>query len=462
MASAPREHFSSRAGFVLAAVGSAVGLGNMWRFSYLTAENGGAAFVVLYLAITTLVGLPVLLAELAVGRGAQTSPIRALAHFGGPAWRLLGLVFVTAGFLILSYYGVIAGWTVRYAGIAILQGFDAGIADHFGEVATGWDAFAFQLAFMTLTIWIVAGGIKGGIERAAMILMPALFVIVCGLAVYAATLDGAAGGYRYYFETDFSKLLEPDVIKDAAGQAFFSLSLGMGAMLTFASYLGREHNLPDESLVIAGADVGIAFVAGLVVFPMIFALGLSEAVRDSTMGALFITLPQAFAEMGAVGRVVGFLFFAALIVGALTSAISLLEVVVASAVDGLGWSRPKAACVMGGAIALLGAPSAWSTDVLGLIDSIANNLFLLGGGFALAIFVGWVMKDPVAEVRAGAEKVRWFFAWRTLLRFVVPLALGFMLALSIPATWQTLEDTIEALSAPAGSDAGAEAPQLEG
>jgi NSS family neurotransmitter:Na+ symporter len=438
MATASREHWSSRSGFILAAIGSAVGLGNMWRFSYLAAENGGAAFVILYLAITLIVGLPVLLAELAVGRGAQRSPIAALRHFGGRRWRWLGAVFVVTGFLILSYYAVIAGWTLRYAGMALLGGFDASIADHFGEVATGWDAFGFQVAFMAATIGIVAGGVKAGIERTALLLMPALFAIVCGLALYAFTLPGATDGYRYYLSTDFSKILSPAVLKDAAGQAFFSLSLGMGAMLTFASYLGREHNLPNESVVIAGADVAVAFVAGLVVFPLIFALGLSQKVGASTVGALFITLPQAFAEMGGVGRLAGLLFFAALIVGALTSAISLLEVVVASTVDGLGWSRARAAWVMGAAITALGIPSAWSTDVLGAVDSVANNLFLLGGGLALSVFVGWAMKDPVAEVREGAEGVRWFFLWRTLLRFAVPLVLLFVLRYAVPDTWNVV------------------------
>ena len=434
MADVPREHWSNRTGFVLAAVGSAVGLGNMWRFSYLTAENGGAAFVILYLGITLVVGLPVLLAELVIGRGAQKSPIRALTHFGGKAWTPLGVVFVAAGFLILSYYAVIAGWTVRYAGIALIGGFDSTISERFGDIATGWDAFAFHLLFMAATVGVVAGGVKGGIERTAMVLMPVLFTIVCGLALYAATLDGAGAGYSYYLEADFSKILSLGVLKDAAGQAFFSLSLGMGAMLTFASYLGREHHLPNESVVIAGSDIAIAFIAGLVVFPLIFALGLSDEVGESTVGALFITLPQAFAEMGAVGRVVGFLFFAALIVGALTSAISLLEVVVSSAIDGLGWSRVRASVLAGLAITILGIPSAWSTDVLGVIDQIANNLFLLGGGLALSLFVGWVMKDPIAEVRAGAEGVRWFFLWRVFLRFAVPLTLGFVLYQAIPDT----------------------------
>jgi NSS family neurotransmitter:Na+ symporter len=438
MATAPREHWSSRAGFVLAAIGSAVGLGNMWRFSYLTAENGGAAFVVLYLVITLVVGLPILLAELTVGRGAQRSPVRALAHYGGAAWRPLGFVFVGAGFLILSYYSVIAGWTLRYAGIALFTGFDSTISDGFGEIATGWDAFGFHLLFMASTVWVVAGGVKGGIERAALVLMPALCVIVAGLALYAATLDGAAGGYAYYLQTDFSKILSVKVLKDAAGQAFFSLSLGMGAMLTFASYLDRDHHLPNESVIIAGADIGIAFVAGLVVFPLIFALGLSGAVGESTVGALFITLPRAFAEMGGVGRFVGMLFFATLIVGALTSAISLLEVVVSSTMDGLGWPRRKAALGMGALIALLGIPSAWSTEVLGVVDQIANNIFLLGGGLALSVFVGWVMRDPIGEVREGAAGVSWFFLWRSFLRFAAPLVLGFVLVQGVVETWRGL------------------------
>jgi NSS family neurotransmitter:Na+ symporter len=209
-------------------------------------------------------------------------------------------------------------------------------------------------------------------------------------------------------------------------------------MLTFASYLGRDHHLPNEAVIIAGADVGIAFIAGLVVFPMIFALGLSAQVSGSTLGALFITLPQAFAEMGGVGRIVGFLFFATLIFGALTSAISLLEVVVSSAIDGLGWSRQRAAVLMGVAITVLGIPSAWSTDVLGVVDGIANNLFLLGGGLALSIFVGWVIPDPVREVKIGAEGVRWFFLWRTLLRFAVPLVLAFVLYAAVPDTFRAI------------------------
>lgn len=435
---ATREHWSSRAGFVMAAVGSAVGLGNMWRFSYLAAENGGAAFVILYVGLAIAFGVPLLLAELTIGRGAQQSPIRALAHFGGARWRPLGAVFVAAGFVILSYYSVIAGWTVRYAWIALSGGFGPAAADRFGQIAEGWDALAFHVGFMLLCIAIVAGGVRAGIERSSLVLMPLLFAIVLGLAIWAATLDGVGPGYAYYLSADFSKLASLRVLKDAAGQAFFSLSLGMGAMLTYASYLGRDDHLPNESLTIAGTDLAVAFVAGLVVFPLIFALGLSDKVSASTVGALFITLPQAFASMGWVGQLVGALFFVALFVGALTSAMSLLEVVVASAVDGLGWTRARAAWIAGGAITALGAFSAFDLEVLGVADQVANNVLLLGGGMALCIFVGWVMPDPIAEVRVGAEGVRWFPIWRALLRFVAPLFLALVLYQAIPETWQAL------------------------
>ena len=442
MEQAPREQWASRMGFVLAAVGSAVGLGNMWRFSYLAAENGGAAFVVLYLAFTAFVGLPVMLAELTVGRGSGKSPVAALAHFGGPAWRPLGALFVASGFLILAYYSVIAGWTLRYALVALAGGFAADSGAYFGEVSTGAGAIGFHVLFMALTVGVVLGGIRGGIERTALVLMPALFLIVLGLAVYAATLDGAGAGYTAYLSVDLAALASPAVLRDAAGQAFFSLSLGMGAMLTFASYLGRDQHLPNESLMIAGSDFAVAFVAGLVVFPLLFALGLQSEVGASTVGALFITLPHAFVEMGAAGRAVGLLFFTALAVGALTSAISLLEVVVASAIDTLGWTRRRAALLLGGVIALLGVPAALDLDVLGAMDQIAGNLFLIVGGLGLSLFVGWRMQDPVGEVRQGAEGVPWFFLWRTLLRFVVPAVLAVVLAFSARDTLQLLLDLV--------------------
>ncbi len=441
MAAGSREQWNSKAGFILAAVGSAVGLGNMWRFSYLTAEGGGAAFVVLYIAFTLVVGLPVLLAELTIGRGSGKSPIQALAHFahaagGSPAWKLLGVVFVSAGFLILAYYGVIAGWTLRYAGEA-LMGFAPDTAGHFGEIAAGAPAFGFHVVFMAVTIGIVLGGVSSGIERVSMLAMPALFALVIGIAVYAATLDGSGAGYTYYLNARLENALSIPIFVDAAGQAFFSLSLGMGAMLTYASYLGRDNDLPVESAIIATADFGVAFLAGLMVFPLIFAFGLQSDVGGSTVGALFVALPKAFVSMGAAGRIVGFLFFVALLVGALTSAISLLEVVVSAAMDGLGWPRARAAMVAGSLITLLGAGAAWSTDVLGVMDAVANNLFLVGGGLGLSIFVGWVMDDPVGEARAGGSQGA-LRLWIGLLRYAVPAVLVFVLWNSIPSTWKSI------------------------
>jgi NSS family neurotransmitter:Na+ symporter len=439
----PREQWASRFGFIMAAVGSAVGLGNMWRFSYLTAENGGAAFVVLYLLMTAFIGLPVMLAELTVGRGARRSPIGALQHFGGERWRPLGALFVAAGFLILAYYSVIAGWTVRYALIGLIDGFAGDAGERFGAIATGPRAVLWHLLFMGATVGVVMAGVRGGIERVALVLMPLLFVILVGLAVYAATLPGAAAGYRYYLEFELAGIWDTAVLAEAAGQAFFSLSLGMGAMLTFASYLPRESHLPNESLVIAGADFGVAFVAGLVVFPVLFALGLQQQVSGSTVGALFITLPTAFAEMGPGGRVVGAFFFTALVVGALTSAISLLEVVVSSLIDDLGWERHHAAFLIGVSIALLGIPAALDTDVLGAMDALAGQFFLMLGGLGLALFVGWRMADPEGEVSAGAEGVRWFFLWRWLLRLVVPGFLLFVL-------WSMRESLAAAVTGLAG------------
>lgn len=437
-----REQWGTRLGFILAAVGSAVGLGNMWRFPYLTAENGGAAFLLLYVVFALFIGLPVMLAEFAIGRGAKKSPVQALEHFGGTRWRPLGLLFVLTGFLILAYYGVIAGWTLRYGVIGILDGFGGDAAARFGQVSGGWDAVLWHVLFMGGTIAIVAAGVRRGIERSAIILMPALLVIVVGIGLYASTLQGASDGYGFYLQPSFERIFSLQVVSDAAGQAFFSLSLGMGAMLTFSSYLSRDDNLPQESVIIAGSDFLIAFLAGLMVFPIVFALGLSGEVGESAVGALFISLPTAFAEMGAIGRVVGVLFFVALLVGAVTSAISLLEVVTSSVIDSMGWARRKAAVLFGLIITAVGVPAAFSLDVLGLMDQVAGNIFLIVGGLFLAVFVGWIMADPEAEIRKGAEGVGWLPVWRNFVRWVVPPVLALVLFYSAQDTWAVVQGLI--------------------
>jgi len=435
MAQRAREQWGSGFGFLMAAIGSAVGLGNMWRFSYLAAEHGGAAFVILYVLMIFVVGFPVLLAELVIGRGAARGPVQALGFYGGRWWKALGAVFVGAGFLIASYYSVIAGWTLRYTLEGIALGFAADPAAHFAEVSTGYDALVWHLLFMAGSLWIVANGITFGIERTASLVMPLLFLVVCGLAVYASTLPGSEGGYRYYLNTEnYASIFSREVLAEAAGQAFFSLSLGMGAMLTYASYLKRSTNLPAQAVIISLADFAIAFVAGLVVFPLLFALGLQEEVGASTLGALFITLPKAFVGLGIGGRIVGSLFFAALVVGALTSLISLLEVVVASTVDIVGWDRRRATIWAGVAAALFGVPAALSLDALDVMDQVATNFFLMGGGLALALFTGWVMREPEHEVAAGAGRYRWLRLWIQALRYAVPLILAFIMIGTVPKT----------------------------
>lgn len=434
-----REAFGTQAGFVLAAVGSAVGLGNMWRFSYQASEGGGAAFVLLYIGMTILLGIPIMLAELSIGRAGRLSPIGALRSLGGKGWSRMGYLFVASGLLILAYYSVIAGWTVRYAIESAVTGFPGSPGDHFGEVASGGSAIGFHLAFMALTIFVVMGGVRGGIERASLILMPALFFIVLGLAVWAMTLEGAGEGYAVYLMPDLNELRNPEIIVSAASQAFFSLSLGMGAMLTFASYLKDDQDLPAEASVIAFADFGVAFVAGLVVFPVIFSLGLQGQVGESTVGALFIALPGAFESMGTVGHVVGVFFFTALAVGALTSAISLLEVVTSTVIDEMGITRKQAALGAGSLIALLGILPATNTDALGLMDKVAGELFLVLGTLGMAVFVGWVIRDRAEEELKKGATVWWATQVPrilTVLRFLVPPVVAVVLYFSLVETVQ--------------------------
>ncbi len=422
-----REGWGSKAGFILAAVGSAVGLGNMWRFPYVTADRGGAAFVILYIVMVFLIGVPVMLAEFSVGRRTKLSPIGALRQVGGSSWALLGYLYVLTGFLILSYYSVIAGWTMRYALEAVLGGFTASPADHFGEVATGMPAVMYHLVFMALTIAIVAGGVKAGIERVTVVLMPLLFVLVVGLAMWAAFLPGAREGYSFYLRPHLEDVLSLDTLGAAAGQAFFSLSLGLGAMLTYASYLRRDENLPAAGVTISVADFGVAFFAGLVVFPVIFAFGLSGEIGESTVGALFISLPRAFTAMGAAGRIVGFVFFVALFVGALTSAISLLEVVTSSLIDNWNVQRRSAALGAGLVIIVIGIAPAYNLDVLGLLDKIAGEFFLVVGAFFLALFVGYKMRDPIEELRHGFASEGLLRGWIWTIRVLVPLILALVI-----------------------------------
>ncbi len=434
-----REFFGTRLGFVLAAVGSAVGLGNMWRFPYQAAEGGGAAFVVAYLLMTFLIGVPVMLAEFAIGRRARLSPVGALRRIGGRAWVPLGLLFVVICLLILAYLSVVTGWAARYALDAVLQGFPSDPGARFQAVASGPPAAGFHLASIAATIGIVLFGVRRGIERASLLMMPTLFLLLLGLAIWAATLPDAAAGYRFYLSPSIREVLDPIVLQGAAAQAFYSLSVGMGIMITYASYYSRDENLNREAAVIALSDFSVAFVAGLVVFPIVFALGLSEEVGESTVGTLFISLPGGFLTMGVVGRLVGSVFFLALIVAAITSAVSLLEVVTAVLMDELGLARRGAVLLAGSAAGLIGLAPAFSMPALAIMDRLAAELLTVLGVLGVAIFAGWFMRAPEEELRVGASPVfqRLIPVAAFLIRYVAPLLVGWI-------AWVSLKESLAA------------------
>jgi len=431
----------SSAGFVLAAIGSAVGLGNLWRFAYLASTGGGAAFVVLYLLVVVFVGVPLLLAELAMGRGTSQGALLAPAAVGGPRFRWLGGMFVATGFLILAYYAVIMGWTLRYVADTALGLVPADTGRWFGEVATGPAAVAWHVLGMAMTVAIVAGGLRGGIERAGIVLMPVLFVLIAALAIWAATIPGGEAGYAFYLRPRADEVFHLGTLTRAVGQAFFSLSLGMGAMLTYASYLPRGGNLVRQGFVIAFSDTAVAIVGGLVTFPIVHAFGLASTVGESSVGALFIALPAGFNALGPVtGRVVGVAFFVTLFIAAITSAISLLEVVVAGATARLGWSRRRAAVLAGAAITLAGVPAALDLGWLGVLDQVAGNVMLVLGGLVLSLLAGWSWRDATAELADGFPHPRAARVWLWLLRVFVP-------ALLVPVGFVAVQGAVEAIRA---------------
>ncbi len=429
MGPSSRGSWSGQLGFILAAAGSAVGLGNIWMFPYRTGMNGGGAFVLVYLGAVLLVGVPLLLAEVMIGRKTGRNPVGAFRVLrGGGPWLLVGWLGVAAGFVILSFYGVVAGWALDYtvrsaAGLLAVDGAEFGSA--FEELASnGGRQVSWQALFMVVTIWVVARGVEHGIERANKILMPLLLAFLVLLLGYSLTSDGARAGVAFLLEPRFSELGWSGVLA-ALGQAFFSLSLGMGAMITYGSYLEGRESLPRAVVTIASLDTAIAILAGLVIFPLVFSFGLEP---DAGPGLVFITLPRAFALMPA-SALLATAFFSLLIFAALTSAISLLEVVVAFLVDEFAWSRARAAWTSGLVIFLLGVPSATVAGFMGRVDAAATNWMLPVGGLFIAVFAGFVMST--AETKEGyrglGTSVAGFGLWRVCVRYLAPLAVAVIL-----------------------------------
>jgi len=427
--------WSSRFAYILAATGSAVGLGNIWKFPYITGENGGGAFVLVYLACVIAIGIPIMIAETMMGRRGRQSPINTLTTLSTEAganknWHYLGWMGVSAGVLILSYYSVIAGWASAYVFKAIFGGFSANA----GEVKATFDeliASPMQLVFwhtlfMIATMSVVMRGVRGGLERAVQLLMPTLLGLLFLLVAYAMTTGEAYfKGLSFLFSPDFSEI-DGDAVLTAMGHAFFTLGLGMGAIMVYGSYLPSGVSIAKTSLYIAGADTIVALLAGIAIFPLVFANGLEPG---SGPGLIFQTLPIAFGNMTG-GWLFGILFFVLLVFAALTSSISLIEPVVAWLVENKGFSRVRASVISGVATWALGVTVALSFNVwtdftifgktiFNFLDYVTANLMLPIGGFCIAVFAAWVMHDKhVREELALPEQP--YLLWKYLASYVAP------------------------------------------
>ncbi len=435
--------WSTRLAFILAATGSAVGLGNIWRFPYTAGEYGGGAFVLVYLLCVAAIGIPIMMAEIMLGRRGRQSPIntmRTLARRNGssPAWQLLGWMGIVTGFLILSFYSVIAGWTMAYAvraAAGVFTGIDAARADAVfgGLVGDAERLLAWHTVFMTLCVLVVARGVASGLEKAVRFLMPALFLLLVLMVGYAFSTGDFQQTLSYLFAPDFSKLSGQAVLS-AMGQAFFSLSLGMGAIMIYGSYLHSEASIGTNSVIIAGMDTLVAILAGLAIFPVVFANGMAP---EQGPGLVFKVLPIAFGQMPG-GVLFSTLFFVLLVFAAWTSAISLLEPMVAWLVENLSFSRVRASVLAGVAVWLLGIAcllslNEWShitlfgKGFLDLFDFVTANILLPLGGVLIAVFAGWVLSRDASVDELDLGEGVLYRVWRALIRYVAPLAVGLVL-----------------------------------
>ncbi|MXO85166.1 sodium-dependent transporter [Altererythrobacter aurantiacus] len=459
---AGRDGWSSRSGFILAAIGAAVGLGNLVRFPAEAAANGGGAFVLFYIFCIALIGLPVLLSETLIGRHGQASATRSVERMAAEsgaskAWTGLAGLGVLSAFMILAFYCVIGGWVLYYVGIFVGDLFTSGVT---GGALAGMSASDIESIFPTLleqggmmsildavfvaiTLYFVARGVSGGIEKASVVLMPAFFLLLIGITVYGAFTGAFTETLAFLFSFDFTRLTGP-VMLAAVGQAFFSLSLGVAGMITYGSYVARDVNLAKTSTTIALADTSVALIAGLCIFPIVLAAGLSS---EGGMGLMFATLPHSFQSMPA-GSVIGLAFFVMVGFAALTSSVSLMEVPTAWAVDRFGFARPIAAGTVAALALILGVASAYSFNALNdfhplgfiplfagenlftALDSVTAKLFMPIGALLTTIFVGWIaerrMIDAENGLRGGLDRF-WFF----LVRWLCPAALAAILIVGI-------------------------------
>ncbi len=428
-----RAKWGTKLGFILAASGSAVGLGNIWKFPYITGIYGGGAFVLVYLACILIVGLPIMIAELMIGHKSQKNPIGGFQdlHKKKSFWVLGGVIGVATAFLILSFYSVIAGWSMAYI-LKSISGFSGSPEQIIAQFKTLKEApflsIMWHTIFMGLSIGIVIKGVQKGIEKWSKILMPGLVMILIGLSIYGVFFtSGGIKALEFLFKPDFSKLSSEGVLS-ALGHAFFTLSLGMGAMITYGSYLKKDINIPKAAIIISILDTVIALFAGIAIFSIVFEYGGEPAAGP---GLIFETLPILFKD---ISPIISISFFLLLTFAALTSAISLLEVVVSYFIDEKNWSRMKATLLIGGSIYLVGILSAvdrWKLPFMekkqsffDIFDFITTNYMLPVAGLLTSLFVAWVIKEiiRVEEFNFLKKHSVFYLPWKYTLRYISPIA----------------------------------------
>ncbi|MBN2596616.1 sodium-dependent transporter [Labilibaculum sp.] len=434
-----RDVFSSKFGVIAAAAGSAVGLGNIWKFPYITGVYGGAAFLFVYLGFIALIGLPVMLSELAIGRKSKRNVFGAFKYLApNSPWKFVGMLGVAAAVMILAFYGVVAGWSIDYIAKAATESFSAKSPDEMESMFVNFiespvSPILYQLLFMIMTMAIVIVGVKDGIEKYAKFLMPLLVIIIIVLCIRSVTLEGASEGLKFLFNPDFSKLTA-DGILSALGHAFFSLSLGMGTLVTYGSYIDNKNNIAVTALQVTIADTVIAILAGIAIFPAVFAFGIEPS---SGPGLVFITLPNVFQQMPG-GFFFSILFFLLLTVAALTSSISILEVVVAYFREELNLKRNFSTILATVMISIIGIFCSLSMGMLkeytmfglnffDLLDWISANILLPLGGLFISLFVGWYLgrKKMEKEFAKGAYIVNWLLTvFIFLVKFIAPGAIA--------------------------------------
>ncbi len=434
-------NWSSRMAFILAVTGSAVGLGNIWKFPYIAGQNGGGAFVLVYLFCVFLIGMPVMMSEILIGRRGRRNPIATMELLGeeegsSRQWKWIGVLGVSTGILILSYYSVIAGWTLAYVEKSLTGQFVGAsateIQDLFDRFTGNWLLVsAAHTLFMAITVVVVARGVERGLEQAVRFMVPALLLLMLALLGYSINSGSFVEGLTFMFTPNFDALTWEGVLA-AMGQAFFTLSIGMGAIMAYGAYLPEETSVISASTAVVVADTGIAILAGLVIFPLVFANGLDPADGP---GLVFVTLPLAFGQMNG-GMFFATLFFVLLTFAAWTSALGLLEPAVAWLMERHYRSRVQAAFMVGGLIWLLGMGSVlsfnllaelrfWRGTIYDNVDYLTSNVMLPLGGLCIAFFAGWVMcRNSTAEELGGVGSL--YKAWRFLGRYIAPVAILFV------------------------------------